>query len=281
MITKQEKRYVKNALWLSHTSLRDFLNCPRAFYFKNVYRDKTTGYKLQIASPHLTLGSLVHDMVKWFLEMQKQVGREQLLVRFDNFWLKYQGKRGGFVSKEEEESFKDRGRKMLESFYDTAKILGKMVPTMDFPKYYLDDMVVLFGNLDYMEELPDGSLHIIDFKTGTKDEEDPLQLHIYAILAEANLQKPVKKISYWYLDRDSEPKEAVLDSLEEKLGYLKQKGREIKKAIEVGEWVCSKSSAPSGAGCFDCQNYQAILDGKGEFQFEDFKFKKMVYFLPR
>ncbi|MBI4036506.1 PD-(D/E)XK nuclease family protein [Candidatus Daviesbacteria bacterium] len=280
MIAKQEKKFVKNALFLSHTSMHDFLNCPRAYYLKNIYRDKKTGYKLQIASPHLSLGSVVHDVIKWLLEMQRQVSKKQLLDRFDNFWLKYSGKRGGFISKEEEESFKARGRKMMESFYESSKILGKMIPPMNFPKYFLDEDLVLTGNLDYVEELPDGSLHVIDFKTGTKDEQSNLQLYLYAILAESNLGKPVKKLSFWYLDRSSTPDEVVLDSLEEKLEYLKQKGREIKKAIETGEWVCSKSPEPA-EGCFDCQAYQAIIEGKGEFQFEDDRYKKVVYFLPK
>ncbi|MBI2334367.1 PD-(D/E)XK nuclease family protein [Candidatus Daviesbacteria bacterium] len=277
MIQKQEKRYVKNGIWLSHTSLHDFLKCPRSFYLKNIYRDKKTGYKIQIASPYLTLGSVVHDMIKWFLEMQKQVTKDQLLAKFDNFWLKYQGKRGGFASYEEEEGFKSRGRKMLEHFYDSAKILGQMIPPMDFPKYYLDEDVVLFGNLDYMEELPDGSLHIIDFKTGQRQEEDPLQLHIYAILAEANLGKSVSRISYWYVDRDQEPKEAVLDSLEEKLKWLKKKGQEVKMLVQSAKWVCVKGEEK----CRDCREYEAVLEGKGEFQFVDDRYKKMVYFLDR
>lgn len=284
MIAKYEKKFVKNALFLSHTSLGDFLKCPRAYYFKNIYRDKKTGYKLQIASPYLTLGSLVHEVIKWFLEMRRQISKEQLLAKYENNWLKYQGKRGGFSGKVEEESFKERGRKMLDRFYDTSKILGQMLPPMDFPKYFLDGETILFGNLDYAEETPNGGLHIIDFKTGQQDEKDPLQLYIYAILAEANLQKPVTKISYWYLDRDDEPKEAVLDSLEQHVEYLKQKAQDIKKAMIEGQWVCSKMGPSTSSGqslCFDCQNYQAILEGKGEFQYEDEFYKKMIYYLPK
>lgn len=280
MIQRQSKKYVEKAIWLSPTSLGDFLACPRAYFLKNIYRDKKTGFRIQIASPYLSLGSVVHDVIKWFLDLQRQVSKEQLLKKYDSWWLKYQGKRGGFSTKEEEESFKERGRIILNRFYETSQILGSMLPPMQFPKYFLDEDVVLHGNLDYVEELSDGSLHIIDFKTGQKDEEDPLQLYIYAILAESNLGKPVKRLSYWYLDRDDKPKEVVLDPLEKHLKYLKGKGLEMKKAIEKGEWVCSKSPEPA-EGCFDCQNYQAILEGKGEFQFEDYKFKKQVYFLPK
>lgn len=30
----------------------------------------------------------------------------------------------------------------------------------------------------------------------------------------------------------------------------------------------------------ECQKYQTIIDGKGEFQFSDNDFKKDIYFLP-
>lgn len=277
MIQKQPKKYVKNAIWVSPTSLGDFLACPRAFYFKNIYRDKKTGLRLQIASPYLSLGSVVHDVIKWFLEMRRQVSKTQLLAKYDNFWLKYQGKRGGFSSQEEEESFKERGQKILDRFYDTSKILGKMLPSMPFPKYFLEGDVVLSGNLDYVEELPDGSLHIIDFKTGQRDEKDPLQLYIYAILAEANLGKSVSKASFWYLDREDSPREIVLDKLEGKLEWLKKKSKEVKEAIEKNEWICIKGEER----CRDCRNYQDILQGKGEFQFSDYRFKKDVYYLSK
>lgn len=277
MLPYQPKKFVKNALFLSYTSLSDFLKCPRAYYLKNIYRDQKTGYKLQIASPYLTLGSVVHDSVKWFLEINRQVRKEQLLAKYDNLWLKYSGKRGGFTSKEEEESLQGRGRKMLERFFDTSKILGRLFPPMSFPKYFLDEETVLFGNLDCVEELADGSLHIIDFKTGQKQEADSLQLHIYAILAESNLQKPVKKLSYWYLDKDQTPKEAALDSLEEKLEWLKKKGQEVKEAIASGQWVCIQGEEK----CRDCQDYDAILAGKGEWQFTDDRYKKVVYSLKK
>jgi len=135
--------------------------------------------------------------------------------------------------------------------------------------------IVLNGKVDFIGEQPDGSLHILDFKTGSKDEDDPTQLYIYAILAESNLGKPVSKISYWYLDRDSTPKEAVLDPLEEKLEWLKNKAKEIEEAAKKDEWVCIEKDDLYS----ECKKYEAIIAGKGEFQFSDEDFKKDIYFL--
>lgn len=281
MITSPTKKFIKNPIFISYTSLNDFLKCKRSYYLKNIYRDPKSGLRVQIASPYLSLGSTVHDTARWFLDMKGQASLEQLEDKFRNFWLKYRGKRGGFESDEVEGDFGRRGLKMLSNFFKNWKILGSEMPPLNFPKYPLFEDVVLMGNMDFVGEQEDGSLHVLDFKTGLNDEKDPLQLYIYAILAEANLQKPVSKIGFWYLDRDSEPKEAVLDPLDKTLDFLKEKAIELKKAIKEGHWVCKNNTLPEGGLCRECQAYQDILDGKGEFVFTDYKFKKDIYYLPR
>lgn len=277
MIPKQNKEYIKDALWISYTALKDFLKCPGSYFLKNRYRDPKTGHRLQIASAPMTLGSLVHDAIKWYLQTNRTAGKDDLIKKFRNHWLKYRGKRGGFSSIQEEADFGKRGLKMLDNFWENAKNLEPNLPVFDFLRFKMDEKLIFLGKLDFLGKLPDGSLHVLDFKTGVKDEEDPIQLHAYAILAEANLQKPVSKISYWYLDREISPKEAVLDSLEDKLAWLKEKALQVQEAIKEDHWVCSKVKDL----CNDCQNYQAIIDGQGEFLFSDEEFKKDVYFLKK
>ncbi|KKQ37796.1 MAG: hypothetical protein US54_C0025G0014, partial [Candidatus Roizmanbacteria bacterium GW2011_GWA2_37_7] len=40
-----------SAVWVSHTSISDFLQCPYAYYLKHVYKDPKTGHKMKIMSP--------------------------------------------------------------------------------------------------------------------------------------------------------------------------------------------------------------------------------------
>ena len=274
MIKAKENKFIKNPIFLSYTSLSDFLKCPNSYYLKNIYRDPKTGNRVQIASPFLSLGSTVHDSIKWFLEMEGQITFPQLEAKFRNLWLKYTGKRGGFSNKEEEATFGKRGLKMLDNFYKNAKKLEKAMPTINFPKYNLFEDVILMGNFDFVGEKEDGTLHVLDFKTGTGDVKDAVQLYIYAILAEANFQKQVTEASFWYLDRDECPKPIVLDPLEPQLEWLREKAKELKKAIEKGSWVCTKPDS-----CQDCLIYKAIIDGKGQFQFTDERYHKDIYFL--
>lgn len=272
MINKPQVEYIKNPIFLSYTALSDFLKCPNSYYLKNIYRDPKTGNRIQMANPYLSLGSVVHDSIKWYLDMEGQANEDQLEKKFRNLWLKYIGRRGGFASKEQEAEFGKRGLNMLSNFYKNAKVLEKSAPNLNFPKYNLFEDVILMGNFDFVGEKPDGTLHVVDFKTGTKDEKDATQLYIYAILAEENFKKKVSEASFWYLDRDDTPKPIVLDPLDSHLAWLIEKAKELKEAIKEGNWKCS------GRGC-DCKAYQAIIDGKGEFQFTDERYHKDIYFL--
>ena len=53
-----------DAVWVSHSSMGDFLKCPRAYYLHNVYKNPDTGRKITIVSPALSLGSAVHKTLE-------------------------------------------------------------------------------------------------------------------------------------------------------------------------------------------------------------------------
>lgn len=275
MIQKPKTGFIKNQVFISYTSLNDFLKCPRTYYLKNIYRDPKTNFRLQIASPYLSLGSTIHDTIAWYVNLKNKPSFEEVIKKFKNFWLKFHGKRGGFSSSEEEAIFGKRGIAELSNFVKNYKVMENMLKPISFPKLHLVEKMVLLGNIDYVGEMDNRSLHIIDFKTGTKDEDSPLQLYIYALLAEANYGKKVSKVSFWYLDRDSQPKEAVLDPLEKTYQWLQEKALEVNEALDSNNWVCVDKNR-----C-DCQAYQAIISGQGEFMFTDYKFKKNIYYLEK
>ena len=71
------------------------------------------------------------------------------------------------------------------------------------PNFYLsdDENIILNGLIDWIEYLPaTDSLHIVDFKTGKREEQEAsLQLPIYLLLCNALQKRAVTKASYWYL----------------------------------------------------------------------------------
>lgn len=271
--------YQSKTLWISYSGLSDFEKCPRLYYLKNLYTTPVTGRKIQVADPHLTLGNVIHRVTEEVavLPLEKR-GAVPLKSRFDRIWDFFSGKKGGFQNSGQENEFYERGIKMIEKLQD-SEILFKecQAPSENFPKVRLfrDQDLVLVGNFDWVEILPEGTFHIIDFKTGKKEEEkDSLQLPIYLILGAYNLPKPVEKTSYWYLEMADRPSEVKLETPQFYVPVIQQKALEIKRAIDNNALNCL-----SQGNCKLCQPYEKILAGEAEYVGLDRKMRKEMYFV--
>src|ERR1700690_1638838 len=107
------------ATWVSHSSIADFLKCPRLYYLRNVYKDPKTGHKITIMTPPLALGQSVHSVIEFFsLIPAEERFNAKIFDKYDEEWKKVSGKLGGFKSKVQEEEYKERGRKMLQNIID-------------------------------------------------------------------------------------------------------------------------------------------------------------------
>jgi len=74
--------------------------------------------------------------------------------------------------------------------------------------------VTLFGRVDRIDEEPDGTIQIIDYKTGEQPAHvDARQIRLYAIMVERQLERAVSKASFWYLDDGSTWTETLDDSV--------------------------------------------------------------------
>ncbi|MEK7169146.1 MAG: PD-(D/E)XK nuclease family protein [Patescibacteria group bacterium] len=254
------------ATWVSHSSISDFIVCPRAYYLRNVYKDPKTGNKITVTSPALSLGSAVHEVIESLsvLPVEERL-KTPLLDKLDLAWQKVSGKLGGFKTKDEEEKYKERGREMLKRVEKhPGPLLNKAIKLQsDFiPNYYLsdEDNIILCGKIDWLEYLEEtDSIHIIDFKTGKNEEgDDSLQLPIYLLLA-TNLQsRSVSKASYWYLDKSDELVEKTLPNLTDSKEKVLTVARRIKLARQFKHFVCPTN------GCMKCRPLERILKSEGE-----------------
>ena len=178
------------AIWVSYSSIRDFLKCPRSYYLKNIYKNPQTGRKMQIINPSLSLGQAVHQVLEELSRLPKEKRFDiSPLDRFRRIWEGVSGKKGGFLNKKEEERYFERGQAMIERITKNPGPLKKLAVKIkdDLPHFWLSqkDNLILCGKIDWLEYLPDkNGVHIIDFKTGRfSEEEDSLQLPIYYLLA--------------------------------------------------------------------------------------------------
>ncbi len=269
-MTEQKKQDKYTAVWVSHSSMGDFLKCPRAYFLRNMYRNPA-GRKINIVNPHLSLGIAVHEALEGLLNFKAEDRFIKPLINtFEENWKKVSGKVGGFKSEAEEADYKMRATSMIERVDKHRGFLEKLAVKLPAhannmpPNFYLseDDNIILSGKIDWLEYVPeDDSVRVIDFKTGKNEEnKDSLQLPIYALLLNALQKRKVSGAAYWYIDRNDEPTEMPLPDIDESKKRVLEVALKVKVAREKGEFNC-----PYGPqGCFACKPFEKILRGEAE-----------------
>ena len=100
-----------NAIWVSHSTISDFLKCPKAYYLKNVHKNPKTNHKIAIINPALALGQIVHKVLESLSSIKAEERLSSPLIDiYEKVWQEISGKKGGFKSKDEKEGYKARGR---------------------------------------------------------------------------------------------------------------------------------------------------------------------------
>lgn len=270
-----------SAVWVSHTSISDFLACPRAYFLKNVYKDPKTGHKVQLMSPALALGQAVHEVIESRSVLPAEVRfKESLLDAYERAWKKISGKRGGFTDPETEAQFKEQGADMLRKVMQHHGPLDNLAVKIKepLPHFWLseEDGIILCGKVDWLEFFPETkSVHIIDFKTSKSEEkESSLQLPIYHVLVHNTQAYDVSKASYWYLRLADSPVEKELPDLVTAHAQILEIAKKIKLARKLGLYKCPTD------GCRVCRPFESILAGTAELVGEN-DFRQDIYILPR
>ena len=279
MQKKIERKYPYGAVWLSHSSLSDFNKCQRLYYLRNVYKDPKTYRKIQVVNPYLSLGAAVHDTIASISLLPKvERFKKSLSDSFEERWRVVSGKIGGFASKEQEEKFKERGLAMIRRVEENPGPLSRLALKIreKIPSIWLSesDNLVLCGVIDWIELLPNNTLHIIDFKTGKSGgDEGSLQLPIYFLIVKNKMKRPVSKLSFWYLDIEDSPREAPFPEIKGVIDQLIEKGKKIKELRSQRVVLCAKG------GCRYCSEYEAVFQGKAEHVGLDRKMNKDLYLI--
>ena len=253
------------ATWVSHTSIADFLNCPRAYYLRNVYRRPETNHKIQLVSPPLSLGSAIHEVLESLSVLPTKVRfTEPLLSKFDLAWEKYHGRTGGFFDVETEYQYKKRGQEMIKRVEKNPGPLAALAVkiNMEYPYYYLSesDNIILGGRIDWLQYFPDlDTVKIIDFKTGRHEEDnDSLQLPIYVLVARNCQKRNIDGAAYWYLESSESPTDREMPDLTNCEKEILEIARKIKLSKTFDKLKC-----PSG-GCKYCDALERISRGEAE-----------------
>jgi len=257
------------ALWLSHSSIGDFLDCPRAYYLANVYKNPRTGKKISIINPPLALGQAVHNTIDHLSNLSVAARfKEPIETVFEKSWSKISGEKGGFKSETEESEYKQRGSEMIAVLANNpGPVKKKAIKLKEMVPYYWfseEENLILCGKIDWIEYLEaTDSVHIIDFKTGRREEkEDSLQFPIYLLLAKHCQSRGVSKMSYWYLGRSETLHEVSLPDEKASVDKIMKIGLRIKLAKQLNHFKCGRDEQN---GCFACAPLELVVKGKGKF----------------
>ncbi len=261
-----------SSVWVSHSSMGDFLKCPRAYFLKNIYKDPKSGRKIQVISPALSLGTVVHEVLENLktIPVEERLKRD-LLKDYEVAWTKVSRKKRGLQSVEEESEAKARGRAMIERVIRKPGPISRKTLRLKEahngmpPNFYLseDENIILCGLIDWIEYIEkDDSIVVIDFKTGKHDEgEDSLQLPIYTLLLNTLQKRKVSGAAYWYLDRSDEPEKVNVPDLIEAKAKVLAVARRVKAARLTKEFACTRGEE----GCFACGDFEKVLNGEAEY----------------
>ncbi len=260
-----------SAVWVSHSSMGDFLKCPRAYYLHNVYKDPETGRKVALVNGPMSLGHAVHTTLENLKTMpvEKRLARD-LLADYEVAWASVAGKSGGFTSETEEIQAKARGRAMIERVIRNPGPLAKKTvrlpaPHNDMPHNIVlseEDNIILCGLIDWLEYIDaDDSIRVIDFKTGKHEEgEESLQLPIYLLLLNELQKRRVGGAAYWYLEKDDAPTPVALPDAAHAREKVLAEAKRVKAAREAKAFDCPRGAS----GCFACRPFEAIIAGQAE-----------------
>ena len=169
-------------LVLSPTRIATYLACPLMYKF--VYIDKISRFYYKPKAAH-SFGASLHRALQDFHEhggVHTQTV-QQLASRFRETWVAV-----GYQSPDEERKHFQDGLKILEDYHADPPPSGTI--TLLTERQLKHDMgaFALAGRIDRLDQRPDGSIEVIDYKSGratvTEDEvRNDLAMSIYQLLA--------------------------------------------------------------------------------------------------
>lgn len=235
---------------LSYSQIESFKICPLHYKLAYILRIPTPD------SASLSLGTSVHEtMLDIFTEIKngvnlKKINFEEIL---NNNWIN-----AGYLDKKHEQQSLKTSLEYINNYF--VSVYKGEVPIALEEKFTikLGPTLSITGKIDRIDELPDGTLEIIDYKTSQKlptqkEVDNNLQLSIYALAAKQLYPDKKIKLSLFFFE-ESKKISTTRDKV--KLKEAEQEIFDIRKQIEESDFTCSKH--------FFCENCEYSLFCKQE-----------------
>src|SRR5689334_18008773 len=186
--------------WYSPSRLKTFLDCARKYEYQVVQKLPTR------PSPNLDLGSNVHSALRdWLRLPPAKRTRDNLVEFYRDAW---RINRPAFATRTRDElrDWGERGKAMILRYADAIDpalepVLIEKNVTADYGE------ILVGGRVDRIDVKPDGSLRVVDYKTGkfpakpARLREEDFAAPVYARAAStAFAGTPVSDVEYHYLE---------------------------------------------------------------------------------
>ena len=251
----------------SFSRLNLFDKCKKQYYF--YYLDpEISPRRKEFIKPrdYKTKGQAVHGALTlfYYLPPKKRKFKKLRDFLFEAWFSETEptkapplGRIGGFKDVEHERRAYRQSLILLRNFFEMKDIDPSIfyLPGKDI-RYSFDDYKEMIkpikgdwsiaGKFDRIDEMPDGGLRIIDFKTG-KNNKDSFQLEFYAFLAEMKFNKKVDVVSFYYLNNKK-----VIDFDFSKVDRGKTKNKIIGKIEDIENTSIDKFDPNPTVLCSHC-----------------------------
>lgn len=213
----------------SFSQLEAYSRCPAQYRFAHILRIPTFGnYKSSFGNTmHLTLQRFFEEVARRRADAPDvkglPVSKDELLALYADAWID-----DWYPDKPTKEEWRDIGRVALDRIWEESLAQDPKVLFIEKEFVLKVGERSLRGKIDRLDELPDGTIEIVDYKSGEPKDEEKLkadgkkQLFIYQLAVEQCFGRKAGRLTFRYLQDGSqlsflgEPKE--LAKLEEKIG---------------------------------------------------------------
>ena len=213
--------------------LNMFQQCPRQYKLHYVDNLKDIYGKPR---PYFTMGDHIHATLKEFLSVVPPSERSTSTLE-DLLRQKWRRNRRGFNDIEDEKRWGEKALNQLRWFTQSQDLSVTPLIVEDYLQIELSANIALAGKIDRVDQMSDGSLHIIDYKTGKMPAEiNQTQLHIYALILSRKQSLPIGKASYLYLEAgEFRTLEPTVSDLEQVTFYV----------IDLVDRICTENEYPA------------------------------------
>ena len=234
---------------VSVSLLNNFFECPRKWYFRNLLKLP------EPLSESLKMGNIVHSAIDKILKSQS-LPKEEEIVKLADGNKEALGIIKKWVKERLPEIEKDRENEK------SILVRSKLFPNLS-----------IYGKVDLIEKLKDGSFKVVDFKTGNPRKKNDIekineegrmsdymrQLAMYSfLLTESRKNKPdIKESILEFLEAKNEKDEFYTTHIDsEKIELLLKDIKDYEESVRTGEWLnrpCNYNSYGKNTECEYCK----------------------------